>query len=68
MILIEKIRWLIHNVARFFVWFITARDCEHCTHYKYYLFQVRECDRGINDKLDCKSTVTRRHFERKKNK
>lgn len=71
MILIEKIWWLMRQVARGVVWFITARDCKHCMYGRYSYNSWRqhyECSISIDDVINCKDSVTRCHFKRKKNK
>ena len=69
MILIEKVWWLVRCVARFFVWLITARDCEHCAHrYISWLSGNYGCKKDYDVRKECLNTVTRCHFERRKNK
>lgn len=69
MILIEKVWRLIRRVARFFVWFITARDCEHCANrYVSFLSDTYGCKKDYGVMMECIGTVTRCHFERRKYK
>ena len=65
MILLEFIFGIIKKVLRFFVWLITARDCEHC---KYGTFTKWGWWCNINEfekKKTCKTTVMRCYFKRR---
>ena len=69
MILLEKALWLIRCVARFFVWLITARDCEHCENRRLsWLSGNYGCTKDYDLRKECLNTVTRCHFERRQNK
>lgn len=73
MIIIEFMRNFLKNifyvVLRFPFWLITARDCDHCKYHDYLLYDcgiADTCRIGNREKEDvCKSTVTRKYFERK---
>jgi hypothetical protein len=65
MILFEWGYMFIKHLLRFCIWFITARDCEHCR-YGWYSWSDYGCNRGYECKEKCLTTVTRCHFEREK--
>lgn len=68
MILIEFILNIIFNiyyyVARFIVWFITARDCRHCKHSGIFHCKYYCCKTHIPEKRECLRSIHRKHFER----
>lgn len=65
MIIIEYIGEIIKSIVRFFVWIITARDCDHCKNCRYTLFASKFCALSWEIEEKCKSTPHRCHFERK---
>lgn len=65
MILIEIFVGMIKGIARFFVWLITARDCDHC-YWSYEGFGgYISCARIREEREECLNSVCRKRFERK---
>lgn len=69
--IIDKCKEIGRSIARFFVWIVTARDCEHC-HYKYITpiqipsirVRVDDCRLGFNRECQCLGSVTRIYFKK----
>jgi len=66
MILLECVYAIFKRILRFCIWFITARDCEHCTNGTLTRWGWK-CDMADYRKGDkCKNSLCRCYFERKK--
>lgn len=71
MIILECMYSFFWEIARFFFWITTARDCKHCvrcTGYKTIGLATCEyhCVLSISEKKECIKTLTRKHFVRDK--
>ena len=64
MIIVEFLIDVLLNVSRFFVWIITARDCNHCKHYQRGFLGDYVCKKKSCEIIDCLGSVTRKNFER----
>lgn len=65
MIIIEFLKWLFWQIVRFFVWVITARDCEHCKH-SYIGFWGIRCGRYQKECDECLRSIKRKYFEKER--
>ncbi len=71
MILIELVvnivKRLYYYVARFIIWFITARDCRHCKYWngEHWIYGCNKTN-WIPTKVECLNSPYRKHFEREK--
>ncbi len=73
MILIEfiykNVKKIYYYIARFIIWFITARDCKHCKYNKVSYWNDRViygCGKSnMTTTFECMSSLYRKHFERK---
>lgn len=67
MILLEVVYSALKKIARFCIWFITARDCKHCK-FGGFCWGSWHCNKGdLQDKAKCLTTLWRCYFKRKKN-
>lgn len=71
MILLEIIRDMFWGICRFFVWFITARDCEHCSkctdiRLRGFISYSYDCELGNRMGKECQNTIRRKYFTRDK--
>lgn len=65
MILLEGVYWFLKKIARFCIWFITARDCEHCKYGSLTRWGWK-CDMSdYQNKDKCLMTLWRCYFKRK---
>lgn len=64
MIILEFLESALLNVARFFVWIVTARDCKHCKHYQRGILFGYVCEKRTSEMSDCLGSVTRKYFEK----
>ena len=67
MIIIEFLGNCFRYICRFFVWVITARDCEHCKH-GYIGFWGIQCGKHQIECDDCLRSIKRKYFEKEKGK
>ena len=65
MIIIEFIGNVFKGVARFFVWIITARDCEHCEYQHYSCLTRTKCCLSNEGPEECEKSITRKHFKKR---
>lgn len=72
MILIEFIskiiKFIVYYVARFVIWFITARDCRHCKHSTKVFSSTPyyTCNIKWNPTIrECMNSPYRKNFERR---
>ena len=64
MILIEFLKNLFWLICRFFVWFFTLRDCEHCDLSYENWWKETRCSMNCEKRDECKKTIHRKHFKR----
>lgn len=67
MIIWERfVEWFIEAIEDF-IWVMTARDCEHCKHYKKSIILYRStCGLSLNESMECLGGIWRNKFERKR--
>lgn len=66
---VKLFKSITYNILRFFVWIITARDCDHCKYNELMLYELGVCNvcRIGNRESEevCKKSITRKYFKRK---
>lgn len=65
MIIIERLARLVNRTVRNIYWLITAKDCNHCSHFVPYIWVVCCCELDDDSKKECERSIRRCHFERR---
>ncbi len=66
MILLEFVYGIFKPFSRFCIWFVTARDCKHCTYGTFTKWGWMCAMEDLGKRRKCRNTLRRCYFERQR--